>query len=195
MNRMIKPETQPLPAIDRIRASEEYDVQYAMLEFSEAVIRRMAEVGVSKSDLAKRLGKSKAYVTKVLRGDANLTVRTQIALCRALGGYLKAQLVSDRDYTVGEIMYWNAFSFTSVAERDQIQEALQILVEACVQRAEKKADKLMGEVWSVEHSGVWGYLQSPNKMDEAPPPIERTKDPAQSDEANRVSGLFEQRYA
>lgn len=191
---MIKPETQPLQAIERIRASEEYGVQYAMLEFSEAVIRRMAELGLSKADLAKRMGKSKAYVTKVLRGDANLTVRTQIALCRALGGYLKAQLVSDRDYSVGENMYWNTFSSKSVADHDQIQEALQMLVEACVQRAEKKADKLMSEAWSVEQSGVWGYLQSVNELDEAPPTRKPTKDAAKRDEANRVNGLFEQQY-
>lgn len=69
----------------------------AILEVTETVCRLMAEQGVSRSELARRLGKSKSYVTQLLDGEANMTVRTIsdvfVALERAVhfhGGVLEA---------------------------------------------------------------------------------------------------------
>jgi len=42
--------------------------------------------GVSRSDLARRLGVSPAYITKVLRGNINFTIDSMVRLVRAAGG-------------------------------------------------------------------------------------------------------------
>lgn len=40
------------------------------------ITRLMDEAGVSRAELAKRLGKSRAFVTRLLDGSANMTIRT-----------------------------------------------------------------------------------------------------------------------
>jgi transcriptional regulator with XRE-family HTH domain len=48
--------------------------------------------GVSRSELARRLGVSPAYVTKVLRGNINFTLDSIVRLVRAAGGELSLQV-------------------------------------------------------------------------------------------------------
>ena len=47
-----------------------------ILEVTESIANVMNEYGVSRAELAKRLGKSPAFVTKLLRGNNNFTLRT-----------------------------------------------------------------------------------------------------------------------
>lgn len=47
-----------------------------ILEVTESIANLMEEHRISRSDLAQRLGKSPAFVTKLLRGDNNFTLRT-----------------------------------------------------------------------------------------------------------------------
>lgn len=47
-----------------------------ILEVTEAIATLLQEQEVSRSELARRIGKSPAYVTKLLRGDNNFTLRT-----------------------------------------------------------------------------------------------------------------------
>jgi len=47
-----------------------------ILEVTESIANVMEEHGISRAELAKRLGKSPAFVTKLLRGDNNFTLRT-----------------------------------------------------------------------------------------------------------------------
>ena len=45
----------------------------------------MKALGITKTELARRMGTSPAYVTKILRGDVNFTLETLIRITRALG--------------------------------------------------------------------------------------------------------------
>lgn len=63
---------------------EEYWVAGAILEFTESLTAAMEAQGVSRADLARRLGVSAAYVTKMLRGNANFTLRSMVRAARAL---------------------------------------------------------------------------------------------------------------
>jgi transcriptional regulator with XRE-family HTH domain len=56
-----------------------------IFEVTERLCELMEDAGVSRSELSSRLGKSRAFVTKVLRGDANLTLKTVSDLYLALG--------------------------------------------------------------------------------------------------------------
>lgn len=50
-------------------------------EVTEKLWRRMEECGVSKSELAKKLGASKGFVSQVLSGSRNMTLRTLADIC------------------------------------------------------------------------------------------------------------------
>jgi transcriptional regulator with XRE-family HTH domain len=56
---------------------------------SEMIARLMAEQNVSKADLARSLNKSRAWVTQLLSGKANMTVRTLAEVAHALGAEVK----------------------------------------------------------------------------------------------------------
>lgn len=64
-------------------------VEALVVEASEAIARLMAEQNVSKADLARRLNKSRAWVTQLLSGKANMTVRTLADVVYTLGAEVK----------------------------------------------------------------------------------------------------------
>ncbi|PKN26544.1 MAG: hypothetical protein CVU65_05265 [Deltaproteobacteria bacterium HGW-Deltaproteobacteria-22] len=67
----------------------------AILDFTEAVVLAMKRQGVTRSELAARLGKTPAYVTKLLSGNNNFTIRTMTQVAQALQFSLKVRLVSN----------------------------------------------------------------------------------------------------
>jgi transcriptional regulator with XRE-family HTH domain len=71
---------------------DDYWAELAIVEVTEEVARRMEELGVSRAELARRLGTSPAYVTKVLRGNANFTLATIVKLARALESEVRFRL-------------------------------------------------------------------------------------------------------
>lgn len=58
---------------------------------ADGVFEIMESQNVSQADLARRLGKSRAHVCRILGGGANLTLDTLAALSAALGCELKVQ--------------------------------------------------------------------------------------------------------
>jgi transcriptional regulator with XRE-family HTH domain len=65
----------------------------AALDVTEEIRRRMEAIGLTKSQLAERLGTSPAYVTKILGGEANFTLKTMARLARALDGRLSVRMI------------------------------------------------------------------------------------------------------
>jgi hypothetical protein len=53
-----------------------YQQERAILEFTELLCQIMDEEEVTRSELARRLGKTKGYITQLLDGRTNMTVRT-----------------------------------------------------------------------------------------------------------------------
>jgi transcriptional regulator with XRE-family HTH domain len=64
-------------------------IEALVAEASEMIARLMAEQNVSKADLARRLNKSRAWVTQLLSGKANMTVRTLADVAYALDTEVK----------------------------------------------------------------------------------------------------------
>lgn len=58
--------------------------QLLLLDAAELISRLMQENGVSRTELAQRIGKSKGFVTQVLSGHHNMTLRTLADLAGAL---------------------------------------------------------------------------------------------------------------
>jgi transcriptional regulator with XRE-family HTH domain len=75
--------------------AKERDTYWAasiILDFTEGLHKIMEANGVTRSDLARRLGVSPAYITKVLRGNVNFTVDSMVRLVRAAGGEVRVQV-------------------------------------------------------------------------------------------------------
>ncbi len=72
--------------------SVDYWAEGSIVEFTEALWARMEEEKVSRAELARRLGTSKAYVTKVLGGNANFTLYSLAKLALALGGKVRVSI-------------------------------------------------------------------------------------------------------
>ena len=88
----MKPRTFPA-LFEEAERHEDYWVSGAILAFTEDLARVMERDGVSRAELARRLGSTPAYVTKILRGNVNFTLATMVRLARALGAELQVQLV------------------------------------------------------------------------------------------------------
>ncbi len=68
-----------------------------ILEVTEAVSAVMQEEGISKARLAKRLGKTKGFISQLLSGGRNLTLRTLAGLVDALGYRVTITVSKNRD--------------------------------------------------------------------------------------------------
>lgn len=62
-----------------------YQQERAIYEVTELLESRMKERKVTRSELAKRLGKTRSWITQLLDGDANKTIRTVADVFAALG--------------------------------------------------------------------------------------------------------------
>jgi transcriptional regulator with XRE-family HTH domain len=76
--------------------SVDYWASAPITDFIEDVWRLMEEQKVSRAELARRLGTSRAYVTKLLGGNANFTLQTMAKVAMALGSQVHVH-VAGRD--------------------------------------------------------------------------------------------------
>lgn len=59
-------------------------------------LHNMAETAkISRTELARRLAVSPAYITKIFRGDVNFTIDTMVRLARAVGGKVHLHVAPD----------------------------------------------------------------------------------------------------
>jgi transcriptional regulator with XRE-family HTH domain len=78
------------------------DIEGAKIDFALALNKLMERHSVSRKALAERLGVSLPMITKILRGDTNLTIETMVRATRAANGHLKLELVDEAIITVSE---------------------------------------------------------------------------------------------
>jgi len=72
-------------AVQRARQRSAYWEEEQLLNAARRISDAMAEQDVSRAELARRLNVSPAYITKVLRGHANLTIQTMAKIGFVLG--------------------------------------------------------------------------------------------------------------
>lgn len=70
--------------IEQKQYTVDFQTELSIIDLNEKIIARMAEKKVNRVELAKRLGVSKAFVTKLLNGNPNMTIKTINALALAL---------------------------------------------------------------------------------------------------------------
>ena len=71
--------------LDNFREDNDYYAEELILDLTEQIISMMTKLGLTRTELAGRLGVSKAHVTKLLNGNTNITLKTMTVLARSLG--------------------------------------------------------------------------------------------------------------
>lgn len=87
--------------IERVESTVEYQADVAALEFVEELVRCMRQAGLTQAELARRLGASEPYVSKVLRADTNFTLATMVKLAGAVGQEIHTHLAMP-----GSAVFW-----------------------------------------------------------------------------------------
>jgi transcriptional regulator with XRE-family HTH domain len=80
--------------LQRAELTDAYQIDRLKVEISERIYNAMKEQGVSNAELARRLGKSRAYVTKLLRGTTNFTLESLVRIGRALSCEVEIELLT-----------------------------------------------------------------------------------------------------
>lgn len=74
--------------LEKAKQRDTYWVAKAIQDFTEDLFRLMEARGTNKAELARHIGKSPAYITKVFRGNSNFTIDSMVKLTHALNGQL-----------------------------------------------------------------------------------------------------------
>lgn len=101
--------------LDETQQSLDYWTEGAILDFTEGLWCAMKRRGLSRSGLARELGTSPAYITKVLRGNANFTLRTMTKLARALNTVLHLHVADE-----GIVVRWRE-SLPGTTQVDEVE--------------------------------------------------------------------------
>lgn len=102
--------------VEKAQATDSYWIEAAKLHFAVSLDRQRQAAGLTYKNVADTLGTSAAYVSKVFRGDANVTIESMVKLARATGGRLDVQVV---DSSEAEQISWVGH----ISTRDQTQRA------------------------------------------------------------------------
>lgn len=68
-----------------------------LLDVTEKIWDALEEQGLTKTDLSRRLGKSKSHVTQLLNGNRNMTLRTLADIAYALDVPVNVTFEVERD--------------------------------------------------------------------------------------------------
>lgn len=77
------------------KKTDAYWVESAKLDFAMKLEKQIRLAGLSYAKLAEKIGTSAAYISKVFRGDTNMTIETMVKLSRASGARLNIEIVSE----------------------------------------------------------------------------------------------------
>jgi transcriptional regulator with XRE-family HTH domain len=81
--------------LDTARKTDSYWVEKAKLDFSISLDSQREYAKITYADIAKGLGSSPAYISKVFRGDSNLTIESMVKLARSAGGQVEIRIVDN----------------------------------------------------------------------------------------------------
>lgn len=79
-------------ALKAARETHEYRAEGASIEFTNAMLTRMRQLDVSRSELAARIGVTPAYISKISRGDTNFSLETMVKIANALESDFRCHL-------------------------------------------------------------------------------------------------------
>ncbi len=84
---------------EEAEASADYWLAGPVTDFTDDLCRHMNEKEISRAELARRMGTSRAYITKLLGGNANFTLTTMVKLAMAVGGAVRVHISDQKAVT------------------------------------------------------------------------------------------------
>jgi transcriptional regulator with XRE-family HTH domain len=81
--------------LDEARKTDSYWIEKAKLDFSISLDSQRDYAKITYAEVAKRIASSPAYISKVFRGESNLTIESMVKLARATGGQLDIRIVDN----------------------------------------------------------------------------------------------------
>lgn len=113
--------------VRQIKETERYDQEALRSDIADQIASLMKVQQVNNAELARRLNKSRAYVTKILQGNANFTLDSLVQIARALGAKYIPTFIPLNEWTPVE-----PIQFCAVTQSAQPSESYepQILVES-----------------------------------------------------------------
>jgi len=125
---------------EKFGSQEEFATDKNILKFTIELNRLFEKIGISKKEFADRIGSSKAYVTRVFKGEANFTIATMTKLVNALEGTVEIHITPKEERNakwfkvlgntkkshVETAKSWHCNNMETIIERpaDDYQEAL-----------------------------------------------------------------------
>jgi len=70
--------------LDKCSRDIEFLTQETIIDITETIVKRMKELRINKAELARRLSVSKPFITKLLNGNVNMTIKTLVSIANAL---------------------------------------------------------------------------------------------------------------
>ena len=77
---------------ESVEQSAGYWATIPLAEFSRSISELLKADGISRAELARRLGHSRPYVSKILGGQENITVTTMAKFAMALGAVVRVHV-------------------------------------------------------------------------------------------------------
>lgn len=81
--------------INESKKSDSYWIEKAKLDYALELDKFRKVSGLSGKNLAGKLGTSAAYISRVFRGDTNLTIESMVKLARATGAKVEIKLTPE----------------------------------------------------------------------------------------------------
>ena len=83
--------------VKRARQTPEYWAAGTAVDFAVSVDALMKRKHIKRSELARKMGTSLLYVTKIMRGDVNLTLDAMAKIAMALDVTVAVQLIDNKE--------------------------------------------------------------------------------------------------
>jgi transcriptional regulator with XRE-family HTH domain len=93
--------------LERASNTFEYKLEGLELEVTERILQVMQEQGITRTELARRLGVSKAAVSKLLNDGSNMTLKRLLAVAEALNYELRITMAPSGHKVEGEFIYYS----------------------------------------------------------------------------------------
>ncbi|MBN2327051.1 MAG: helix-turn-helix domain-containing protein [Candidatus Omnitrophica bacterium] len=71
--------------VNEIKSDPDYVLEGVILDLTEQILEEMDKKGITRRDLAQKMGKSSSCISRALRGNQNLTLSTAVQIGLALG--------------------------------------------------------------------------------------------------------------
>lgn len=88
----MKLETWYKEKLEKFREDMDFLTEAATLDFTEKIVDKMQMRGITRADLADKLGVSRPFITKLLNGNPNMTIRTVVSIAHALDCELRLEV-------------------------------------------------------------------------------------------------------